>query len=335
MDKAKLEDLRKRVEEAVGAQTDSDKSREAPLTNPTITQRAESIARLVAPVAFRLAEAFVEYADAKGYDAWKRFDFFLYTEEAKRIAEAYETAAAIMALHPVADASASVGEGVPAYDDPPPQGTVADALHRLYWEASNAGKRDHDPDHEESEGTAFDRAMDQAAEALATLSPAPQTGAEPIKMILFCPACGVQHIDEPEEPLSQHGGFLPPEPGDDYWDNPPHRSHLCHGCGHIWRPADVPTEGVAAIQTKGKADSPPASPALSASPPLEVVEALREVRDWIRYVLPMPTEGATAMLGKVQSALSALQPDRFGLPGSAPNADAATPKSAATEQVKP
>src|SRR5574340_600312 len=23
------------------------------------------------------------------------------------------------------------------------------------------------------------------------------------------------------------------------WDNPPHRSHLCHGCGHIWRPADV------------------------------------------------------------------------------------------------
>ena len=75
-------------------------------------------------------------------------------------------------------------------------------------------------------------------------------------MVLFCPACGDQHIDEPEEPLSQHGGFLPPEPGDDYWDNPPHRSHLCHGCGHIWRPADVPTTGVQAVQTKGKADSP-------------------------------------------------------------------------------
>lgn len=45
-----------------------------------------------------------------------------------------------------------------------------------------------------------------------------------------------------------------------------HRSHLCHGCGHIWRPADVPTNGVAAVKTKGKADSPtvttqPAAPA--------------------------------------------------------------------------
>ncbi len=35
----------------------------------------------------------------------------------------------------------------------------------------------------------------------------------------------------------------------------PHRSHLCHGCGHIWRPADVPTNGVVATKTKGKADS--------------------------------------------------------------------------------
>ena len=39
------------------------------------------------------------------------------------------------------------------------------------------------------------------------------------------------------------------------WNNPPHRSHLCHSCGHIWRPADVPTNGVAAIKTKGSADS--------------------------------------------------------------------------------
>ena len=35
-----------------------------------------------------------------------------------------------------------------------------------------------------------------------------------------------------------------------------HRSHLCHGCGHIWRPADVPTEGVAHIETVGLNDSP-------------------------------------------------------------------------------
>lgn len=62
----------------------------------------------------------------------------------------------------------------------------------------------------------------------------------PIDIVLHCPACGLQHIDAPT-------------PG---WTNEPHRSHLCHGCGHIWRPADVPTNGVPAVKTKGKADSP-------------------------------------------------------------------------------
>lgn len=74
--------------------------------------------------------------------------------------------------------------------------------------------------------------------------------AGPIPMILHCPACHLQHIDAPEESLGRR--FL--DPGAKEWDNPPHRSHLCHGCGSIWRPADVPTEGVAAIQTKGSAD---------------------------------------------------------------------------------
>lgn len=66
---------------------------------------------------------------------------------------------------------------------------------------------------------------------------------EPIPMILFCPSCGVQHIDAPDERTPD-------------WANPPHKSHLCHGCGHIWRPCDRPTEGVKEIQTSGKADSP-------------------------------------------------------------------------------
>lgn len=72
----------------------------------------------------------------------------------------------------------------------------------------------------------------------------------PIDMVLRCPACGLQHIDEPERSLG---------PGNTEsldWANPPHRSHLCHGCGHIWRPADVCTNGVAAVKTRGKADSP-------------------------------------------------------------------------------
>lgn len=79
---------------------------------------------------------------------------------------------------------------------------------------------------------------------------------EPIDMVLHCPACGMQHIDAPEPefgPSVDGSGDMP------LWSNPPHRSHLCHGCGHIWRPADVPTNGVKAVNTTGKADSPIAS----------------------------------------------------------------------------
>jgi hypothetical protein len=63
----------------------------------------------------------------------------------------------------------------------------------------------------------------------------------PIPMILFCPACGLQHIDLPK-----------PEIG---WANPPHRSHECQGCKFTFRPADIPTAGVAKIETRGKRDS--------------------------------------------------------------------------------
>jgi hypothetical protein len=63
----------------------------------------------------------------------------------------------------------------------------------------------------------------------------------PIPMVLHCPSCGTQHIDE-----------ATPE-----WPNPPHRSHLCSNedCGTIWRPADVLTVGVAAIATRSACDN--------------------------------------------------------------------------------
>jgi hypothetical protein len=64
---------------------------------------------------------------------------------------------------------------------------------------------------------------------------------KPINMILHCPTCGQAHIDMAT-------------PG---WINPPHRSHLCMFCGEIWRPADVPTNGVLNIQTEGSADTWP------------------------------------------------------------------------------
>lgn len=72
-------------------------------------------------------------------------------------------------------------------------------------------------------------------------------------MILHCPKCGRQHIDKPEIPELDRAG-LPVDPASE-WMNPPHRSHLCHGCGFIWRPADVCTNGVAQIQSRGKDDS--------------------------------------------------------------------------------
>ena len=72
--------------------------------------------------------------------------------------------------------------------------------------------------------------------------------ATPVDMVLFCPNCNYQHIDAEDEPEPASAGIP-------RWTNPPHRSHLCHSCGHEWRPADVETNGVAAVKTKGKRDS--------------------------------------------------------------------------------
>jgi len=103
-----------------------------------------------------------------------------------------------------------------------------------------------------------------------TASPAPahaEAGEEtPIDMVLFCPRCGEQHIDAPDERTPD-------------WTNPPHKSHLCHACGCIWRPADVPTNGVAAIRTKGKNDTPLTATLRSAAAEME--KALEDARGWL------------------------------------------------------
>lgn len=65
----------------------------------------------------------------------------------------------------------------------------------------------------------------------------------PVDCLLFCPECGTQHIDAPDPNPSKN------------WSNPPHKSHLCGYCGTIWRPADVPTNGVAVLQTRGARDT--------------------------------------------------------------------------------
>lgn len=103
------------------------------------------------------------------------------------------------------------------------------------------------------------------------------TIADPIDMLIFCPNCGKQHIDRPD-PICGTSGYHEhpdaycrlckghegacdndPESPNAAWTNPVHRSHTCRtedgGCGTIWRPADVPTNGVAAIKTTGSGDT--------------------------------------------------------------------------------
>jgi hypothetical protein len=116
-----------------------------------------------------------------------------------------------------------------------------DATHKLKW-----GPRDS----EEKPSAAPTDSAKVAPVAVAALSlllglalERSMAESAPIDMILFCPSCGAKHVDEPE-----------PASG---WANPPHKSHLCHGCGTIWRPASVPTNGVASITTHGRADTWP------------------------------------------------------------------------------
>lgn len=80
-----------------------------------------------------------------------------------------------------------------------------------------------------------------------------------VDMILFCPQCGMQHIDEPEDERIENvraGG----EVVDSVivgWTNPPHRTHQCQRCRHQWRPSDTHTNGVAEISSKGVLDNTP------------------------------------------------------------------------------
>lgn len=57
---------------------------------------------------------------------------------------------------------------------------------------------------------------------------------DPIPMVLTCPECGRRHIDT------------------GVWATRPHRTHLCLFCGTEWRPANVPTVGVAALPPEPK-----------------------------------------------------------------------------------
>lgn len=66
------------------------------------------------------------------------------------------------------------------------------------------------------------------AKEVVELSPITETV---IDVVIHCPECGLLHVDAPT-------------PG---WANPPHSTHLCMACGHLWRPCAARTNGVARL----------------------------------------------------------------------------------------
>lgn len=165
----------------------------------------------------------------------------------------------------------------------------------------------------------------------------------PIDMVLYCPSCGKQHIDAPSESC-RHGYCVKEDPCErgechEPWGNPPHRSHLCHECGCIWRPADVPTNGVASTMTKGKADTwfggwsgraQPASPAETeqrppncgsghcsciecryTSPAQAAIDALEQAKnglEWYRDRCPGAVDGSDdEMDAQIDAAIAGLK----------------------------
>lgn len=125
---------------------------------------------------------------------------------------------------------------------------------RLYLAVKEAltWRHEHDRQAQDMLGGATPTEADREALVWAELQTA-LDGCEhppPIDMVLHCPQCHQQHIDEPERETSVCG-----DGRESQWTNPPHRSHMCKGCGLIWRPADVPTNGVQAVRTRGGRDS--------------------------------------------------------------------------------
>lgn len=51
--------------------------------------------------------------------------------------------------------------------------------------------------------------------------------AQPVAVTIFCPECGLPHVDEGEWATTRH-----------------HKTHQCQGCGHEWRPFPFATVGV-------------------------------------------------------------------------------------------
>jgi len=145
---------------------------------------------------------------------------------------------------------------------------------------------------------AYDDAIAAMRKMLATPPASASQVAESkgLPMLLYCPECGLQHIDEPDERTPE-------------WDNPPHRSHLCHGCGCIWRPADIPTEGVLNLATSGQADTWAPTKFASLAGPLAASASQVEVTTMLKASQWLHDNGfvwaASALRGHIRASLQA------------------------------
>lgn len=94
----------------------------------------------------------------------------------------------------------------------------------------------------------------RAGESVTDRQDAPAAASRPLDIVIFCPKCSFQHIDA-ADPYCENCGKLPEEhyaggPGCDAfkeWTNPPHKTHRCKNCNNTFRPAHVPTNGVAEL----------------------------------------------------------------------------------------
>lgn len=84
----------------------------------------------------------------------------------------------------------------------------------------------------------------------------------PIDMIIRCPSCGFHHVDAPTPDQCKNCGglqhlhnieFEPEFIGacDNFepWLNEPHKKHRCGRCNLVFKPANVPTNGVIELFT--------------------------------------------------------------------------------------
>jgi hypothetical protein len=135
---------------------------------------------------------------------------------------------------------------------------------------------------------------------------------QPIDLLLFCPRCEEQHVDEAKPDVCELCGGekddFPRNEGANIcacgnftaWLNPPHKSHRCTACNHVWRPADVATNGVAATKTKGERDGSPI-PTHKA-----IVDAFTPLINWLGWLRDKDCQIGNLNMTLVDTARNAL-----------------------------